>query len=177
MLSGIENIEQKIYHIRGHRVMLDSDLAVIYAVPTRRLNEQVRRNIMRFPSDFMFRLTMHEVKSLRSQIATLKPGRGKHRKYLPYAFTEHGAVMLASVLNSTIAVSASIEVVRAFVRLRAVLAAHKQLARKLEQLEKKYDKEFKVVFEAIRHLMDPPNLPPHRPIGFQASARLNLQKQ
>ncbi len=148
--------------------MLDRDLATLYGVTPKRLNEQVKRNRHRFPPDFMFQLTTEEAGVLRSQIATLKPtGRGRHRKYLPYAFTEHGAVMLATVLNSAIAVTASIQVVRAFVRLRAVIVAHKELARKLRELENKFDRQFKVVFEAIRQLMEPPALPPSRPIGFQ----------
>jgi hypothetical protein len=165
MLS--EAVEGKILFIRGHRVMLDADLAEIYRVTTKRLNEQVKRNHSRFPEDFMFRLTAQEVGELnRSQIAT---GSQKHRdpRFPPYAFTEHGAVMLASVLNSTVAVEASIQVVRAFIRIRTILAAHKELARKLEELERKYDARFKVVFEAIRQLMRPelPE-PSRRPIGF-----------
>ena len=165
MLS--EAVEGKILFIRGHRVMLDADLAEIYRVTTKRLNEQVKRNHSRFPGDFMFRLTAREVGELnRSQIAT---GSQKHRdpRFPPYAFTEHGAVMLASVLNSTVAVEASIQVVRAFIRIRTILAAHKELARKLEELERKYDARFKVVFEAIRQLMRPelPE-PSRRPIGF-----------
>ena len=165
MLS--EAVEGKILFIRGHRVMLDADLAEIYRVTTKRLNEQVKRNRSRFPEDFMFRLTAQEVGELnRSQIAT---GSQKHRdpRFPPYVFTVHGAVMLASVLNSAVAVDASIQVVRAFIRIRTILAAHKELARKLEELERKYDARFKVVFEAIRQLMRPelPE-PPRRPIGF-----------
>ena len=144
--------------------MLDSDLATLYGVSTRRLNEQVKRNRHRFPPDFMFRLSAAEVTSLISQIATSNKGRGGRHK-LPYAFTEHGAVMLASVLNSPVAVAASIQVVRAFVQLRGVLAAHKDLARRLDEMEGKYDAQFKVVFQAIRELMEPP-APPSKQIGF-----------
>jgi hypothetical protein len=135
--------------------MLDSDLAAIYGVLPKRLNEQVRRNKARFPPDFLFRLTPDEVDALRSHSATSKPGRGG-RRYQPYAFTEHGAVMLASVLNSPAAVAASIHVVRAFVRLREIVGIHKELAEKLDALEAKYDSQFRVVFEAIRELMRPP---------------------
>jgi phage regulator Rha-like protein len=137
-LISIERVERKIYLLREEKVMLDSDLAELYGVSAKRLNEQVKRNRRRFPDDFMFQLTAEEAEFLRSQIATLKTGRGQHRKYRPYAFTEHGAVMLASVLNSPIAVAASIQVVRAFVRLRAILATHKDLARKLAEMEQKY---------------------------------------
>jgi hypothetical protein len=160
-------IEERILLIRGRRVMLDRDLAEIYGVTTKRLNEQVKRNRGRFPDDFMFSLTMSETKSiaaLRSQIATLK--RGQHFKRAPNAFSEHGAVMLASVLNSPIAVQASIAVVRAFVRLREILAVHKTLANKLNALERKYDSQFRVVFDAIRKLMRPPDPQPRRRIGF-----------
>ena len=143
--------------------MLDSDLAELYGVETKRLNEQVRRNPNRFPPDFMFQLTAEEWESLRSQFATLK--RGEHRKYLPYAFTEHGALMLANVLNSERAAQTSVMVVRAFVRLRQMLASNAELARKLDAMEKKYDRQFKVVFDAIRQLMSPPE-PKRREIGF-----------
>jgi len=144
--------------------MLDADLAVLYGVTTKRLNEQVKRNRDRFPADFMFRLTARETAGLRSQIATTKSGRGGRRSP-PVAFTEHGAVMLASVLNSPTAVYASIQVVRAFVRLRGILATHRDLARKLEDLERKYDAQFRVVFDAIRELMQPLD-PPRKRIGF-----------
>jgi len=127
------------------------------------LNEQVRRNLNRFPPDFMIQLTLQEWESLRSQFATLK--RGEHRKYLPYAFTEHGALMLANVLNSERAAQTSVQVVRAFVRLRQMLSSNAELARKLEALEKKYDRQFKIVFDAIRQLMSPPARP-KREIGF-----------
>ena len=144
------SIERRIYIIRGEKVVLDSDLAVLYGIQPKRLNEQVKRNRRRFSCDFMFQLTPKEARVLRSQIATLDGGRGRHRKYAPYAFTEHGVVMLASVLNSDVAIRVSRQIVRAFVRLRAAIAAHTELARKLEQLERKYDGQFTVVFEAIR---------------------------
>jgi hypothetical protein len=160
-------IEDLVYIVRGQKVMLDSDLALIYGVDTRRLNEQVKRNIGRFPEDFMFRLSKGDYESLRSQIATLKAGeqiqrsqfatfdkrRGKHRKYLPYVFTEHGAVMLASVLNSPQAIEASMKVVKVFVRLREILSTHKELAKKIEELEQRYDSKFAEVFTALKELM------------------------
>jgi len=148
--------------------MLDADLAELYGVTTKRLNEQVKRNASRFPGDFMFQLTPDETRILRSQFATSRSGWGG-RRALPYAFTEHGAVMLASVLNSPTAVDASVQVVRAFVRLREILATHKDLARKLEDLEKKYDARFRVVFDAIRKLMAPPERP-RRQIGFRVTS-------
>ena len=148
-----EQIEKSILLIRGHRVMLDSDLAQLYGVPVKRLNEQVRRNLRRFPADFMIRLTGQEYEALRSQIATLKPARGTHRKYLPNAFTEQGVAMLSSVLHSQRAIDVNVEIMRAFVRFRQMLASNAQLARKLDALEKKYDAQFKVVFDTIRQLM------------------------
>jgi hypothetical protein len=166
-LISRESVEQRIFLIRGQKIILDADLAQLYSVTTKRLNEQVKRNRNRFPDDFMFRLSSEEGKSilaLRSQIATLK--RGHHLKYAPYAFTEHGAVMVANVLNSPVAVRASIQVVRAFVRLRDIMATHKDLVRKLEQMEQKYDRKFKVVFDAIRELMVPPIPSSKRRIGF-----------
>jgi len=143
--------------IRGQKVMLDADLAELYEVPVKRLNEQVRRNLVRFPSDFMFQLTSEEAKSLRSQFATSKAGRGG-RRYPPYAFTEHGAIMLASVLNSPRAIEASVFVVRAFVRLREFLASHAELARKLTELERKvagHGSDIQSIIAAIRQLMAP----------------------
>ena len=163
-LIPIERIERLILLIRGHKVMLDSDLAELYGVTTKRLNEQVRRNLSRFPEDFMFQLTESETHLLRSQFATSKKGRGG-RRYLSYAFTEQGVAMLSSVLNSERAVNVNIEIMRAFVRLRRILASHADLARKLDSLEKKYDTQFKVVFDAIRELMKPPETK-KRPIGF-----------
>jgi len=161
----MELVEKKIYLIRGHKVMLDSDLAELYGVPVKVLNQAVKRNISRFPEDFMFQLTKEEYDFLRSQIVTLKTGRGQHRKYLPYAFTEQGVAMLSSVLHSERAIQVNITIMRTFVKLRRILASHKELARKLEELEKKYDTQFKIVFDAIRKLMAPPEKP-HRKIGF-----------
>ena len=164
----IERVEQTILLVRGEKVILDADLAKLYGVATKRLNEQVRRNRERFPDDFMFQLSIEEARfshRSRSQIATLK--RGQNIKYLPYAFTEHGAIMAANVLNSKTAVAASVQVVRAFVRLRQMLASNAELARKLEGLERKYDHQFKIVFDAIRQLMIPPQTK-RKQIGFHA---------
>jgi hypothetical protein len=166
-LTPIEYIEERILSIRGVKVIMDSDLARLYGVSTKRLKEQVKRNIGRFPDDFMFCLSLEEgkaVEALRSQIATLK--RGQHLKYAPYVFTEHGAVMAANVLNSPLAVRISVQVVRAFIRLREVSATHKDLALKLEQVEQKYDQQFKEVFDAIRALMKPSFSISRRRIGF-----------
>jgi len=149
--------------------MLDADLAVLYGVSTKRLNEQVRRNRSRFPDDFMFQLTAEEIRSLRSQFATSKQGRGG-RRYAPLVFTEQGIAMLSTVLNSERAIQVNIEIMRAFVRLREMIATHKELARKLEALEKRYDAQFKVVFDAIRALMAPP-VPNRRKIGFLVKER------
>jgi len=153
-LVPVEIIEKKIYLIRGHKVMLDVDLAELYNVQTRRLNEQVKRNMSRFPADFMFQLTAEEAENLRSQIAISSSGHGG-RRYLPYVFTEQGVAMLSSVLNSERAVQVNITIMRAFVKLRDMIASHKDLAKKLDNLEKKYDAQFKVVFDAIRQLMAP----------------------
>jgi hypothetical protein len=160
------HIEGVILFFRGHRVILDRDLAALYGVTAKRLNEQVRRNRSRFPSDFMFQLCRQEYLSLRSQFATLKAGRGQHRKYLPLAFTEHGALMAATVLNSMAAVQMSIRIVRTFVQLRRMLSSHVALGRRLAELEKKYDVQFKEVFDAIRQLMDPKEKRQDRRIGF-----------
>jgi hypothetical protein len=165
-LVPAERIEKAILLIRGKKVMLDADLASLYAVETRVLVQAVRRNLGRFPEDFMFQLSKEEVDFLRSQIVTLKRGRGQHSKYLPYAFTEQGVAMLSSVLRSPRAIQVNIEIMRAFVRLRQMLASHAQLARKLDALEQKYDAQFKAVFDAIRQLMAPPE-PKRRPIGFR----------
>jgi len=146
--------------------MLDEALAALYEVEVKALNQAVRRNIDRFPSDFMFQLSSGEAAFLRSQFVTLKTGSGRHRKYLPYAFTEQGVAMLSSVLRSKRAARVNIEIMRAFVQLRQMLASHADLARKLEALEKKYDAQFKVVFDAIRELMIPPEPPRKRRIGF-----------
>jgi hypothetical protein len=155
-------IAQQIHIIRGQRVMLDADLAALYGVTTKRLNEQVRRNANRFPADFLVTLTNQEVAILRSQFATLRLPHGRHRKYLPMAFTEHGAIMAATILNSARAAQMSVYIVRAFVRLRAMLASNAALARKLEALEKSVaalDSDtrdrFDQVYEAILGLMGP----------------------
>jgi hypothetical protein len=162
----VELIERRIYLIRGHKVMLDHDLAELYEVETFNLNKAVKRNLDRFPADFMFQLTKEEAASLRFQIGMSKPtGRGG-RRYLPYAFTEHGVAMLSSVLNSKRAIVVNIAIMRAFVRLRLFLATHKDLADKLKAMEKKYDKQFKVVFEILRQLMEPPLQPHKHPMGF-----------
>ncbi|NJD61160.1 MAG: ORF6N domain-containing protein [Deltaproteobacteria bacterium] len=145
--------------------MLDADLAELYGVSTKRLNEAVRRNATRFPEDFMFQLSREEDVSLRSQIATLKVGRGQHRKFLPYAFTEQGVAMLSGVLHSPRAVQVNIAIMRAFVRMRRMLVSHAELARKVDSLEKQYDEQFRMVFDAIRALMEPPKTPRRR-IGF-----------
>lgn len=166
----VDQIEPLIHDIRGQRVILDRDLAELYGVPTKRLNEQVQRNLARFPEDFLLRLTSTEVESLRSQNATLKSGRGQHRKYLPYGFTEHGAFMAAGLLNSPRAVEVSVFVVRAFVKLRQLVLSHKELAGKLDQLERKFaghDDTIRQLVAAIRQLMAPTD-PPAKPMGFHA---------
>jgi hypothetical protein len=164
-LIPLERIERSILLIRGEKVMLDADLAEIYGVGTKVLNQAVKRNASRFPQDFMFRLTREELAQMnRSQIVT---GSQKHRdpRFSPYAFTEHGALMLANVLNSERAALTSVQVVRAFVRLRQMLASNAELSRQLAALEKKYDAQFKIVFDAIRQLMTPPEIK-RREIGF-----------
>ena len=155
-LLPAERIEQRIVVLRHQKVMLDTDLAALYGVPPKVLNQAVKRNAARFPSDFMFQLTQQEHEALRSQSVTLESGRGQHRKYRPYAFTEQGVAMLSSVLGSPRAVQVNIEIMRAFVRLRAMVSSVKNLSRKLNSLEQKYDKQFKAVFDTIRHLMAPP---------------------
>src|SRR4030042_3353741 len=160
-----EVIISKIYNVRGKQVMIAQDLAELYQVDTKALNQQVKRNRRKFPEKYMFQLTKEEYSRLRSQNVTLK--RGQHIKYLPYAFTEHGILMLSSVLNSERAIKVNIEIMRAFVRLRQILASNKELAKRLDELEKKYDAQFKVVFDAIRELMAPPEPePPKKRIGF-----------
>ncbi|MBI1990522.1 MAG: ORF6N domain-containing protein [Betaproteobacteria bacterium] len=165
----IAHVGNRILFIRAQRVMLDADLAELYGVPTKRLNEQVKRNQNRFPEDFMFRLTRAEVEALnRPQIAT---GSQKHRdpRFPPFAFTEHGAIQAANVLNSPRAAEMGVHVVRAFVRMREVLATHKELARKLAALEQRIDSQDETIVEilaAIRQLMAPPEPKKKRPIGF-----------
>jgi hypothetical protein len=176
-LASTEHITHAILVLRGQRVLLDAELAALYGVTTKRFNEQVRRNRERFPSDFMFQLTAEEGTTvLRSQIATLKGGRGQHRKYLPYAFTEHGAIMAATILNSPRAVEMSVYVVRAFVQLREMLSSNRELARRFAQLETRLDKRLTdhdraigAILSAIRELMNPKApVSKRRPIGFTA---------
>ena len=173
-LAPVEHIARSILLLRAHRVILDRDLAAIYGVTTKRLNEQVKRNAKRFPEDFLFQLTAEEAELSRSQFATLKSGRGQNIKYRPYAFTEHGAIMAATVLNSPRAVEMSIYVVRAFVKLREILASNKDLARRLDELEARiekklttHDEAIAAMLSAIRQLMNPPQ-PKRRGIGFTA---------
>lgn len=170
-----EVIENRIFVIRGHKVMLSMHLAELYEVEVRALIQAVRRNIDRFPEDFMFKLTENETESLRSQIVILEnrvgSGRGKYSKYLPYAFTEQGVAMLSSVLKSKRAVQVNIAIMRVFVKLKEMLSAHKELAYKLKELESKierHDTDILAIFEAIRQLMAPPPEPPKRRIGFHA---------
>ena len=165
--------------LRNQRAILDSDLAALYGVETKRFNEQIKRNLARFPTDFMFQLTRDEFESLRSQFATLKKGRGQHRKYMPYAFNEHGAIMAAMVLGSDRAIEISVHVVRAFVQLRQAAATHADLSQRLTDLEMKVEgmeiksdafahntrNQLRQIFEALRALTEPP-APPKRPIGF-----------
>ena len=157
--------EQCIIRLRGQAVMLDADLAALYGVSVKRLNEQIKRNAKRFPEDFAFKLTDKEWNNLKSQIAT-SSGHGGRRK-LPYAFTEHGAIMAANVLKSEQAETMSVAVVRAFVKLRRMALSVEALARKVAALEQRYDASFSAVFDAIRQLMTPPE-PPRRKIGFDA---------
>jgi len=170
-LVPIEVIQNKIYLIRGHKVMLDRDLSELYNVPSKRLKEQVRRNLKRFPSDFMFELTWQEVESLRSQIVTLKDAdsprsqiatleSGRNIKYLPFAFTEQGVAMLSSVLNSDRAIEVNIQIMRVFTKLREMMVSHKDLARKIEDLERKFqdhDQKIIQIFNAIRQMMAVPD--------------------
>ncbi len=163
---SIAQVESTIRVVRGHRVMLDSDLASLYGTTTKRVNEQVRRNLARFPRDFVFELTQEEWSALRSQIATSNDGRGG-RRFAPFAFTEHGAVMLANVLSSRRAIDASILIVRTFVRLRELLQTNDELARKIRKLEHRYDGQFHEVFRAFRHLINPRLSRRRQRIGFQ----------
>lgn len=163
-LIPVDRIEKAILLIRKQKVMLDADLAGLYGVETRALVQAVKRNLERFPDDFMFQLSRGEFALLRSQSVISRDWGG--RRYPPYAFTEQGVAMLSSVLRSQRAIQVNIEIVRAFIRLRQMLASHTELARKLDALENKYDTQFKEVFEAIRHLMVPPE-PKRRPIGFR----------
>jgi len=171
IVLSVSLIEKRILPIRGQKVILDEDLAELYGVETKALKRAVRRNRTRFPDDFMLVLTTGEYSSLRYQSGTIK--RGQHSKYLPYAFTEQGVAMLSGVLHSRQAVRVNIAIMRAFVRLRKILGTHKELARKLEDLERKYeghDKQIHAVFEAIRQLMAPEAKPKHR-IGFEVEEK------
>jgi hypothetical protein len=177
--SAIPNarIEQSIFLIRGQKVMLDRDLAALYGVETKVLNKAVRRNLDRFPQDFMFQLSREEAESSRFQFGTLK--RGKNLKYLPYAFTEQGVAMLSGILRSKQAVQVNVAIMRAFVRLRETLALHKELARKLADLEKRIegnDASIRSLFEAIRQLMAPPSPPPKPEIGFHVKENTPLYR-
>jgi hypothetical protein len=166
--ASVSGLEDAIHRIRGQRVMLDSDLARFYGVPTKRLNEAFSRQRKRFPEDFAFRLRAEEVTILRSQIATSSLSHGG-RRTLPWAFTEHGVIMLASVLNSTTAIAASVRVVRAFVRLREMIMAHHELAAKLGEIERRLDTHDDAIanlFSAIRQLIEPPDTKPREEIGF-----------
>jgi len=172
---SIDDLGRLIYEIRGQRVMLDSDLALIYGIETKALNRAVKRNRDRFPKDFVFQLTRQESELLRRQFGTLKSGRGQHRKYLPYVFTEHGAIMAANVLNSARAVQMSVFVVRAFLKMRALLGDKRDLAQKLASLEKELKKRLDVheavivtILQRVMDIIDPPAFPqPPKPrIGF-----------
>jgi phage regulator Rha-like protein len=166
-LIPLEKITSKIFMIRGHKVMFDRDLAGLYGVSTKRLKEQVRRNISRFPEDFMFELSGDEEALLRSQFATLK-GKGKHSKYLSFVFTEQGVAMLSSVLNSKRAIEVNIAIMRAFVKMREFLATDKEFAEKLKRIEEdlaEHDDQFRMVFEAIKQLIKEDEKPKKR-IGF-----------
>ncbi|MEP6743511.1 MAG: ORF6N domain-containing protein [bacterium] len=169
MRIPLERIEKSIFLIRGEKVMLDRDLALLYEVTTSVFNQAVKRHKNRFPPDFMFQLTLEEAQALRSRSQSVILKRGQNIKYRPSAFTEHGILMLSSVLNSERAVQVNIEIMRTFVRLREIVASNGELARKLESLEKKYHRQFKIVFDAIRQLMTPPPAKA-KPIGFRAKA-------
>lgn len=165
--KSIARIEEAIFRIRGQKVMLDRDLAALYGVETKALNKAVRRNLDRFPPDFMLQLTQEEASSLRFHFGTLK--RGQHFKYLPFAFTEQGVAMLSGILRSKQAVQVNLAIMRAFVRLRETLSLHKELASKLADMEKRiegHDTAIQSLFEAIRQLMSPPPVPPKPEIGF-----------
>ena len=160
-----EVIENKIFLLRGKKVMIDSDLAKLYGVSTKVFNQAVKRNKKRFPEDFMFKLTMEEALASRSQFVTLK--RGQNIKYLPYAFTEQGVAMLASVLNSPKAIEVNVQIIRTFVKLREMIISNKELRRKIEEMESKYDGKFEVVFRAIAKLIGEPEKTNKKKIGFE----------
>jgi hypothetical protein len=168
ILIPAERIERSILVVRGQKVLLDFDLAALYGVPTKALVQAVKRNQRRFPADFMFQLDQEELEHWRSQFVTSNPGAKMGLRRPPYAFTEQGVAMLSSVLHSDRAIDVNVEIMRAFVRLREMLASHRDLAQRLEKLERKYDSQFRVVFDAIRELMRPPVGPPRQRIGFHA---------
>lgn len=166
-------IESKIFLIREKKVMVDNDLAALYGVETKVFNQAVKRNLKRFPDDFMFQLNKQEMEVwknhfLRSQIVTLKSGRGKHRKYLPLVFTEQGVAMLSSVLNSEKAIQVNIQIMRTFTKIREMVATNKELREKIEKLEKKYDKRFKIIFDVIKRLLPDKEENSKKRIGFVA---------
>ncbi len=163
-------ITQKIYFVRSARVMLDADLARLYGVATKNLNKAVKRNMRRFPQDFMFQLSPYEMRNLRFQIGTSRKGQGG-RRYAPYAFTEQGIAMLSSVLRSARAVQVNVAIMRTFVRLREMLATHDELRRKINAIEKRYDARFQAVFATIRQMLETP-VPAKKPIGFHAKLEL-----
>jgi len=170
----VEKIEESILYVRGQRVMLNIALARLYQVETKVLMQAVRRNIERFPEDFMFQLTKEEAEASRSQSVTMK--RGQHIKYLPHVFTEQGVAMLSSVLRSQRAIQVNIEIMRAFVHMKKMLSSYEGLSRKVDALEKKYDIQFSAVFDAIRQLMEPPN-PKKKQIGFHWKAEESAKKK
>ncbi len=168
-LIPVERIERAILLIRGHKVMLDSDLASLYGVETRALNQAVRRNADRFPGDFIFQLSDEEFENWKSQIVTSNPAAKMGLRKRPFAFTEQGVAMLSSVLRSPRAAAVNVEIMRTFVRLRQMLGSNVELAGRLDELEKKYDARFRAVFDAIRRLMAPPPPPPRQRIGFHTT--------
>jgi hypothetical protein len=165
VVTTTEVIATKILFLRGERVLLDADLAQLYGVETRALKQAVRRNIERFPQDFLFELSKEEWDSLRSQIVTLEKGRGKYSKYPPFAFTEQGVAMLSGILNSKRAIETNIAIMRTFVALRRIMQSNKELAEKIRQLERKYDQRFKIVFDTIQQLIKQEK--EAQPIGFK----------
>jgi hypothetical protein len=160
-----EIIENKIYLIRGKKVMLDRDLAILYKIATGNFNKSVKRNKERFPEEFMFQLSKNEYNSLRFQIGILE--KGQHSKYLPYVFTEYGVAMLSSILNSKHAIQVNIQIIKTFVQLREMIISNRRLRLKIEEMEKKYDKQLRVAFDAIRRLIEKDEIEPARIIGFR----------
>lgn len=160
-----EIITSKIYLVRNHKVMLDKDLAELYNVETKRLKEQVRRNIDRFPPSFMFELTAKEDTSLRSQFATLK--RGRHSKYLPFVFTEHGILMLSSVLNSELAIKMSVQIIETFIQLRKLANNYEEIMKKINQMESQNNEQFSEIYEVLQQLLEKPKEEPRIKIGYK----------